>query len=138
MTEPDRSTAAVPASGTPVPPFAAQTIAGTIDAPGETVPTTLDLVAGQLAVRATARRRAARRSTTGSLRPGGTQYGGMPYVCNDLGRIDVDESGPWSIVVASYGGGTGAYAAELHPIRPDTVVPARRRSPDDGRDHSTR
>ena len=124
VTELDRSTAAVPASGAPVPPFAAQTIAGSIDAPGQIVPTTLDLVAGQL-LYVDGTTACGPQVAYRVLRPGGTQYGGPPYVCADLGRIEVDESGPWSIVVESYGGGTGPYALELAPIRPDTSARSR-------------
>jgi hypothetical protein len=111
--------AAAPPSGS-VPPFVAQTLAGTIDAPGQVVPTTLDLVVGQLLyVHGTTA--CGPQVAYRVLRPGGTQYGGAPYVCEDLGRVDVDESGPWSLIVESYAGGTGPYALELAPIRPDTI-----------------
>ena len=55
--------------------------------------------------------------------PSGTQYGGNPYVCQDLGRFDLAESGTWTLQAASYAGGTGAYAIELTPITADTDEP---------------
>ena len=117
---PTGSTAALPAAGAPVPAFTARTIAGTIDSAGEVTPTTLDLVAGQLLyVHGTTQ--CGPQVAYRLLTPGGTQYGGSPYACQDLGRVEVDQSGPWSLVVESYAGGTGPYALELAPIRPDTI-----------------
>ena len=103
-----------------MPAFTARTVAGTIDSAGEVTPTTLDLVAGQLLyVHGTTQ--CGPQVAYRLLTPSGTQYGGSPYACQDLGRVEVDQSGPRSLVVESYAGGTGPYALELAPIRPDTI-----------------
>ena len=117
---PDGSTAAVPASGAPVPPFAAQTIAGTIDAPGQTVPTTFDLVAGQLLyVHGTTQ--CGPQVAYRLLRPGGTQYGGPRTSARTSDGRRRPSPGRGRSSSSRTPAGTGPYAIELAPIRPDTI-----------------
>ena len=37
--------------------------------------------------------------------PSGSQVGGSPYVCNDIGRVVAPESGTYELVVESFAGG---------------------------------
>ena len=112
-----------PADGAPATaPRSPPAVAGSIDAAGQTTSTTLDLVAGQQLYA---------HGTTACgphlqyrlLTPDGTQHGAAPDACGDLGRVEVDRTGAWSLVVESWGGGTGPYAVELTPIRADTAAP---------------
>ncbi|MET0459910.1 MAG: CHAT domain-containing protein [Ilumatobacteraceae bacterium] len=46
--------------------------------------------------------------------------GGAPYACNDMGRIDLPQSGQYTVTVRSYLGGTGPYSVDLLAVPPDT------------------
>ncbi len=111
------STGAAAAAVTPV---AAQRFTGEITAADESVPYPVDLAAGQL-VYVDGASECGAQVAYKLVSPSGVQAGGLPYVCTDLGRVRIGETGRWTLVVESYGGGTGAYDVGVAPIPADVV-----------------
>jgi len=93
---------------------------GAVTEPNEVVERPVELSAGQVVyLRGTTE---CGPNVVYSLRsPSGTEVGGAPYVCNDLGRVDISETGPWTIEVSGFSGGTGSFAIELVPVPQDRV-----------------
>ena len=57
------------------------------------------------------------------LAPSGGQLGGLPYVCDDIGRQVLPESGTYTMSVESYDGGIGVYDLVAIPVPPDVTTP---------------
>ena len=51
----------------------------------------------------------------GLFTPSGTQLGGLPYTCSDLGQQELPETGEYTLVVQSYAGGSGTYDLQVLP-----------------------
>ncbi len=56
------------------------------------------------------------------LTPSGGQLGGVPYVCDDIGRQVLPESGTYTMQVESYAGGIGAYDLVVIAVPPDATT----------------
>ena len=56
------------------------------------------------------------------LTPSGGQLGGVPYVCDDIGRQVLPESGTYTMQVESYAGGSGAYDLVVIAVPPDATT----------------
>ena len=123
---PDPDAAA--ASGSPVPTgtgpapaaVAPRTFSGTIDTVDEEERHVLDLVDGQLLYLG-GERECGPQLQYRLLAPDGSQLGTTQDVCRDLGRVAVDRTGTWTVVIDSWGG-TGPYAVALAPIRSDLLA----------------
>ena len=54
--------------------------------------------------------------------PSGLDLTGAPYVCNDMGRVELPQSGEYTVTVRSWDGGTGPYDVAALSVPPDTVT----------------
>ena len=52
--------------------------------------------------------------------PSGLDLTGAPYACNDMGRVDLPQSGEYTVTVRSWLGGTGPYDVAALAVPPDT------------------
>ena len=52
--------------------------------------------------------------------PSGLDLTGAPYACNDIGRVDLPQSGEYTVTVRSWDGGTGPYDVAAFAVPPDT------------------
>ena len=50
----------------------------------------------------------------------GLDLTGAPYVCDDIGRVDLPQSGEYTVTVRSWDGGTGPYDVAVLAVPPDT------------------
>jgi hypothetical protein len=104
----------------PIPPDVStavsvgDTFAGELTAAGEHDLFTFNAVAGDV-VFLDGRTACGAQVAYGLLSPSGTQLGGLPYVCDDLGPVTLVETGAHTISVESYAGGRGAYEIRLQP-----------------------
>ena len=87
------------------------TFAGTIEEAGGVDAHPLTLTAGQI-VYVAGSGECASTVDYHLATPSGTQVGGSPYVCNDIGRVVAPEAGTYELVVESFAGGTGPYSID--------------------------
>ena len=53
--------------------------------------------------------------------PSGLDLTGAPYACDDIGRVDLPQSGEYTVAVRSWDGGTGPYDVAVLAVPPDPV-----------------
>ena len=113
---------AAPTVAPPPPLTGPATFAGTIEAPDGVDEHPLTLTAGQV-VYVAGSGECASTVDYHLATPSGSQVGGSPYVCNDIGRVVAPESGTYELVVESFAGGAGPYSIEAAPVPADVTVP---------------
>ncbi|MET0144236.1 MAG: CHAT domain-containing protein [Ilumatobacteraceae bacterium] len=109
-------------STVPVAPVSGRRFTGEITAPEQSIAYPIELQAGQL-LYLDGTTPCGAQVAYRLVSPSGVQNGGYPYVCQDLGRTSIGETGTWNLYVESYGGGIGIFDVELSPIPPDAVQP---------------
>jgi hypothetical protein len=123
LTDPRASSSTVEPTIPPPPPLAALVaFDGTIAEPDATAEHPVTLTAGQV-VYIAGLGECASTVDYHLATPSGSQLGGSPYVCDDVGRVVAPETGTYRLVVESFSGGTGPYHIEMTPVPADVTVP---------------